>query len=81
MNIYKTHPKQQKSDVSYRYIRLYQIMARRLFSLLPANSRFGLYYAQRDSFSGALCKLTWLVFISNLVPYINSVSNVYLEDF
>ena len=47
----------------------YQITARRLFSLLPANSCFGLYYAQHYSL-GVLRKLTWLVFVSYLMPYI-----------
>ena len=45
----------------------YQITGHRLFTLLPANSCFGLYYAQHYSL-GVLHKLTWLVFISYLMP-------------
>ena len=54
--------------ISYRIIS-YQITARRLFSLLPANSCLGLYYAQHYSL-GMLRKLAWLVFVSYLMPHI-----------
>ena len=46
----------------------YQITAAGLFSLLPANSCFGLDYAQHYTL-GVLRKLTWLVFVSYLMPY------------
>ena len=43
----------------------YQITARRLFSLLPANSCFGLYYVQHYFyFLGVQRKFTLLVFVS-----------------
>ena len=65
--------------ISYRIIS-YQITARRLFSVLPANSCLSLYYAQHYSL-GVLRKLTWLVFVSYLMQHIYYISNVYLEGF
>ena len=55
-------------------------MAHRLFSLLLANSCFGLYYAQHYSFLGMLRKLTWLVFLSYIFCFQCS-STRFLKEF
>ena len=65
------------------WILSYQITGHRLFTLLPANSCFGLYYAQHYSL-GVLHKLTWLVFISYLMPWIfcfQHLSKRFLKEF
>ena len=61
----------------------YQITGHRLFTLLPANSCIGLYYAQHYSL-GVLHKLPWLVFISYLMPCIfcfQHLSKRFLKEF
>ena len=53
------------------------------FSLLPANLCFRLYYAQHYSLA-VLRKLTWLVFVSYLMPYIlcfQCLSRRFLNEF
>ena len=65
------------------YILSYEITDRRLFSFLLASALcFGLYYTMLIFF--LLRKLTWLVFVSYLVPYIfcfQCLSRRFLKEF